>query len=45
MRMSGAIARKPSAAKAGNWCRQESESSGQPWQKISSGAPSAPQAR
>ena len=35
--MSGATQRKPSAAKAGSWCRHDSESSGQPWQKISNG--------
>ena len=41
----GCDAAKPSAANTGNWCRQESESSGQPWTKIRSGAVSAPQAR
>src|SRR4051812_28131060 len=43
--MSGATQRKPSAANTGNWWRQERESSGQPWQKIRSGASWRPQAR
>src|SRR5689334_3015907 len=32
--MSGAIARKPRPANTGSWLRQESESSGQPWTKM-----------
>jgi hypothetical protein len=38
-RMSGAIARNPAALSARSWCRQENQSSGQPWH-ITTGKPS-----
>src|SRR4029077_15092651 len=43
--MSGAFARKPRSAKHGSWCRQESESSGQPCTNTIRGASGAPASR
>src|SRR6478752_9201308 len=43
--MSGAIARNPSPAKTGSWCRQLIDSSGQPCRNSTTGPSSGPAAR